>query len=386
MAANQNRGDIQGLRALSVLLVISYHSPYLRALGGDIGVDIFFVISGFVITQMMLRTKDSPLGMNLLNFYANRVRRIIPAATLVLLVTLVASFYFLGSFSSYNLLDDSRWSSLFSANLKFWTDGTDYFASSEPSLVLHFWSLGIEEQFYFVYPFIAFGLLAFFGVRAKRALLTVLLIAIAASLSFAFISEPTNPVMVFFSPQSRFWQLAAGAAVALTPFALARFKTWFVNSAAWVALAALLWLGAFDVGEQIGNTLTRLISTCAVAWLLFSGGLEKTAGSRFTATSLLAVRPIVFIGNISYSLYLWHFIWFELPRTYTMDQVDVGLFAWLLFGILASSLISYYFIENTIRHSKFLKSHPWVSLAIAPACIAAVWCAAYLLENIWTFG
>ena len=366
MSVNLKRGDIQGLRALSVLLVIFYHSPFLPALGGDIGVDIFFVISGFVITQLILRTKDAPVRTNLLNFYANRVRRIIPAATLVLLVTLVASFYFLGAFSSFSLLDDARWASLFSANLRFWNNGTDYFAASSPSLILHYWSLGIEEQFYFIYPFIAFTVLAFFGIKAKRVLLAILVVAIALSMALAFTSEATEPVLVFFSPQTRFWQLAAGAVIALAPLALTKLGNAIKITSGWFALAVLVWLGVFDLGERIGDSLTRLVATIAIAWLLNLGGDTNYASKSFTANNLLAIKPLVFIGNMSYSLYLWHFIWFELPRVYTLDQIDAGLFALLILGIAASSLMSYYLVENTIRHSKFLKSRPWVSLAIAP--------------------
>lgn len=386
MSAKLSRGDIQGLRALSVLLVISYHAPFLRALGGDIGVDVFFVISGFVITQLMLRTMDAPLGTNLLNFYANRVRRIIPAATVVLIVTLVASFYFLGWFSSLALVEDARWASLFSANLKFWISGTDYFASSDPSLILHYWSLGIEEQFYFLYPFIAFTVLALAGMRAKRVLVAVLITAIVISHGIAFTAQESDPVLVFFSPQSRFWQLAAGAVVALAPTVTKKLDGAKSLATGWFALAVILWLGFFDLGELIGDTSTRLISTIAVASLLYLGSHQSYAESGFTANSLLATRPLVFIGNISYSLYLWHFVWFELPRVYTMDQVDPALFALLLVGIAATSLLSYYGLENSIRHSKYLKAHPWVSLAIAPACIALVWAVAFGLEKYWTFS
>ncbi|NBV26106.1 MAG: acyltransferase, partial [Actinobacteria bacterium] len=177
------RRDIQGLRALAVILVILAHAKVANFAGGYIGVDIFFVISGFVITGLLLRQSGQNVVRQLGTFYARRIRRIMPAATLVIIGTLVAAFYWIGPFSAQPLLADARWASGFWANFHFITVGTDYFSQGlPPSLILHYWSLAVEEQFYFVFPLVLFVTAALFGLRRHRVILSVFLgILVAAS-------------------------------------------------------------------------------------------------------------------------------------------------------------------------------------------------------------
>src|SRR5580704_4136136 len=147
------RPDVQGLRAVAVLLVVLYHANVPDLTGGFVGVDVFFVISGFVITGLLLRERHSTGPTSLFSFYARRCRRILPAATLVVVVTVIAAYVFLGVVAGSGTADDGRWAAAFLANVHFERVGTNYLLSQQlPSPLQNFWSLSVEEQFYLVYP------------------------------------------------------------------------------------------------------------------------------------------------------------------------------------------------------------------------------------------
>ncbi len=155
------RPDIQGLRAVAVLAVAFDHAHLHGFSGGFVGVDVFFVISGFLITQLLLREAQRTGSISLTQFYGRRARRILPAATLVLVTTVIASVVLLGYVRATSVIIDSIWATFFAANVKFGRDGTDYFSNdSPPSPLQHYWSLSIEEQFYFVWPVLLLLLLA----------------------------------------------------------------------------------------------------------------------------------------------------------------------------------------------------------------------------------
>jgi len=150
--ARRFRPDIEGLRAVAVLLVVGAHAGLGPVAGGYIGVDVFFVLSGFLITDLLLKTHDSRRRISLADFYARRVRRILPAGTLVLLVTVVV-YLGLGAYRATQIAGDGQWASLFAANLTFIQQGTNYLdAHLPPSPLQHFWTLGVEEQFYALWP------------------------------------------------------------------------------------------------------------------------------------------------------------------------------------------------------------------------------------------
>ena len=161
------RPDIQGLRALAVLLVIADHAGIPGFPGGYIGVDLFFVVSGFVITQLVLREARKGIGIGLRDFYARRVRRIVPAATATLVATVLISWATLGTRFNPQLPADVRWASLFAGNLRLIETGSNYFVPGIfPSLITQFWSLGVEEQFYLCFPLVVFLIARFAPLRA----------------------------------------------------------------------------------------------------------------------------------------------------------------------------------------------------------------------------
>ena len=147
------RPDVQGLRAVAVVLVVLFHAHVPGLTGGYVGVDVFFVISGFVITGVLLRERASTGSTSILSFYGRRVRRIIPAATLVIIAAVVTSYALLGALSGNQTAGDARWASVFLINIHFASVGTNYLSSQlPPSVLQNYWSLAVEEQFYLVYP------------------------------------------------------------------------------------------------------------------------------------------------------------------------------------------------------------------------------------------
>ena len=215
------RPDVEGLRAVAVLLVVLFHAGVSGLSGGYIGVDVFFVISGFVITGVLLRERASSGRTSILAFYGRRCRRIIPAATLVIIVTVLLSYVYLGAGVGERTATDGRWATVFLANFHFTAVGTDYLGSQlAPSPLQNYWSLAVEEQFYVIYPTI-FLLLATVGTRwALRARLAIgLVVILGVSLAFSVIDTQSNATGAYFSPFTRAWELALGALVAVaTPW------------------------------------------------------------------------------------------------------------------------------------------------------------------------
>jgi peptidoglycan/LPS O-acetylase OafA/YrhL len=215
------RPDVEGLRAVAVLLVVFYHANVPKVTGGFVGVDVFFVISGFVITGLLLREHRSTARTSILNFYARRFRRILPAATLVILVVVSASYLALGQVSGNTVADDGRWAAVFLSNFHFEAVGTNYFtAKLPPSPLQNFWSLSVEEQFYVVYPtlfLVVARLKGRLSLQVKMAI--VLVMVIVASYWLSVVQTASQPTAAYFSPFTRAWELALGALVAVaTPW------------------------------------------------------------------------------------------------------------------------------------------------------------------------
>ena len=183
------RPDIQGLRAVAVILVILAHASVPGFEGGYLGVDVFFVISGFVITSLLLRQPPRHVRQNLAYFYARRIRRIVPAATLTLVGTTFAAYFLLGTNFVPQLLGDVRWASLFSANFRLIHTGSNYFIPGvAPSLVTHYWSLAVEEQFYLFFPLVVFSLTWLTPLRSRATSLGLFLAAAIARVGVVLVA------------------------------------------------------------------------------------------------------------------------------------------------------------------------------------------------------
>ena len=215
------RADVQGLRAVAVLAVIAAHYGMPGAQGGFLGVDVFLVVSGFLITQLLLAEVARDGRFSLRDFYARRARRILPAATLVLVATVAFSSVVLGAAEALETVRDAAWATVFAANVRFSSVGTDYFARDQVTSPLqHYWSLAVEEQFYLVWPLLVLLCLVVLGRRrgGRRAtwpLLACVTAGVAASFAHAVHLSHTEPVAAYFSTLARAWELGVGALVAV---------------------------------------------------------------------------------------------------------------------------------------------------------------------------
>ncbi|MDN5895385.1 MAG: acyltransferase, partial [Nocardioides sp.] len=207
------REDIQGLRALAVLLVVAAHSGVPGVAGGFVGVDVFFVLSGFLITGLLIGEGERFEKISLAGFYSRRARRILPAATLVLIATIAFTAVWEATADLEVVVTDAIWSAVFLANVHFAVIGTNYSDGEAPSAMQHYWSLGVEEQFYLVWPLLFIALLA---LKARRRHLVLAVAGVwLLSLAWSVWTTTDSPITAYFSSPARAYELATGALVAV---------------------------------------------------------------------------------------------------------------------------------------------------------------------------
>lgn len=335
-----------------MVLVILAHARVPGFEGGYVGVDVFFVISGFVITGLLMRQPARGVARNLGHFYARRVRRIVPAASLVLVGTTVAAYVELGANFDPKLLGDVRWATLFSANFRLIHTSSNYFIPGiAPSLVTHFWSLAVEEQFYLVFPLVIFSLSALVPVtRRKVAIAAFLVVAIVASAWWSYHLTPVNPTTAYYSPFTRFWEIALGGLVAVLSRAWVRRPPAVDRAAGLVALVVLAVSVARLNTQSVYPGLLAWWPCGASAVLLFTGAASAPGG----ASTWLSRRPARYVGDISYSLYLWHFVWLMLPLQMAAVPTSPSARVLEVGGAVLCAVGSYHLLENPVRRSKRL--------------------------------
>jgi peptidoglycan/LPS O-acetylase OafA/YrhL len=364
------RPDVQGLRAVAVLLVVLFHAGVPGFGGGFVGVDVFFVISGFVITGVLLRERQATGSTSILGFYARRARRIIPAATVVVIVGVLATYHFLGSVAGSQTAADGRWAAVFLANFHFAANGTNYLASLRlPSPLQNYWSLAVEEQFYLVYPTL-FVVVAWPSVRlSSRARLGALLsVVVAASFLFSIVETSANASAAYFSPFTRAWELALGALVALCTRRLGRVPPQIGAAMSWVGLGAIALAGfAFSATMAYPGAAAALPVLGAV-FVIAGGAAAPTRG----VESVLRVRPLQWLGLISYSLYLWHWpvLTIAAERRGVTHLPVLDNLAWIMFALVLAT-ITYLLVENPFRHLNFLVTRHWASVAMGGSLIVS---------------
>jgi len=373
------RPDIQGLRAVAVILVILAHASVPGFEGGYVGVDVFFVISGYVITSLLLRQPRRHVRSNLAYFYARRIRRIVPAATLTLVATTFAAYFLLGTNFVPQLLGDVRWASLFSANFRLIHTGSNYFIPGvAPSLVTHYWSLAVEEQFYLFFPLVVFSLTWLAPIRNRAMSLGLFLVAaIGASAWYSWHLTPISPTVAYYSPFTRFWEIALGGLVTLIPSAWAR-RTPYINSAVAVAAFVVLIVVVWRLNTTSVYPGVLAWWPCgASAVLLWTG--QASAGGVVT---WLSWRPVRYIGDISYSLYLWHYVWLMLPLQMVHPPTSDWARVVEVAGAFACAAISYHLLENPIRHSKRLDRDGVAVALMLLICIGLSWDATLVVGHL----
>jgi peptidoglycan/LPS O-acetylase OafA/YrhL len=354
-ASLAHRADIQGLRAVAVLLVVVAHAGIGFVSGGFIGVEVFFVVSGFLITGLLLSEARRSGSVSLLGFYVRRARRILPAATLTLVATDIVAYVLVNFVRAHETVDDSLHAAGFAANFHFATSGLDYFAQGEPpSPLLHYWSLSVEEQFYFVWPLLLsltlFGMAWILGRTARsheRRLLSVIGTLTALSLGYSVYLTATSPITAYYSPFTRAWELGLGAILAVATAALTRLPGpvkvvlgWFGIAA--IAVAAIV----FSDSTPFPGT-AALLPTLGTACAIVAGMGDRI--SRLGIGRWLGLRPMSVIGDRSYAFYLWHWPVLILAAAYAGHALSLTVKFELVAGAFLLSCVSYALVENPIR-------------------------------------
>jgi peptidoglycan/LPS O-acetylase OafA/YrhL len=369
------RLDVQGLRAVAVGLVILSHAGVSWLGGGFIGVDVFFVVSGFLITSLLIGEAAASGRVRLGAFYARRARRILPAATVVLVATTLYSAAVLSAARAEKVADDALWSAFFAANVHYAAIGTDYFAEGQATSPLqHFWSLAVEEQFYLVWP----GLLAII-VLARRPRLRPVLVGVVVALcvsSFVWsvVLADRSPTAAYFSSPARVWELGIGALLALTSNQL-RIGPRTAEVLAGVGLTAIV-VPAVLLGRASTYASWQLVvPVLGTAALLAAGA----GGRRVGVARVLTVRPMQWVGDASYSLYLWHWPVLVLGAAYAGHTVSALESAGLVTIAVVLGCLSYYLVEAPFRRPRAAWAGPRRGLLLWPVAVGAT-----VASTIWS--
>jgi peptidoglycan/LPS O-acetylase OafA/YrhL len=345
------RADIDGMRAIAVLAVVAFHAFPAAMPGGFVGVDVFFVISGYLITSIITRQLAAG-NFSFVEFYAGRVRRLFPALTLVLAATALLGWAFFYPFELRTLGKHLVSASAFLSNFVLWGESGYFDAAAETKPLLHLWSLGVEEQFYLVWPLFVWWVFRYLQVTH----LAIALICVA-SFGLCIYGSFARPSANFFLPFTRMWELAAGGLLACSTNSISvasagllsstqvRVSRWMRETAAAFGLVALLTAFATIDATRRFPGFWALLPTLATILLIFAGPETRVA------RGLLAFRPMVLVGLISYPLYLWHWPLLTFVRTVSPDPASPALFATVMISLVLAAL-TYLLIERPVRRRR----------------------------------
>ena len=337
----QYRKDIDGLRAISVLAVIVYHGGFevldVNVFGGGfLGVDVFFVISGFLISSIIFQEVESG-SFSLFSFYKRRIKRLLPAYFLVVAVSSIAAWLLLLPEALNNYAKSMMYSLLFSSNIFFWLEDSYVAVESIYKPLLHTWSLSVEEQFYLFFPIISLSLYLY----SVRFLSVVIWVLWGASLAASWYFSRVDSDAVFFLLPFRLWELLSGVLLALY-VRKSGGPVLGVKSAVLFYVGVLLILASFQLFSDVSPIPVgfNVVAVLGAVLVIYYGG-----SPRYT---FLQWRPVVFIGLISYSLYLWHFPVLSIARIYhyQLTQAQTLFYLALVFPL---SVFSFYAVERTFR-------------------------------------
>ncbi|WP_313823588.1 acyltransferase family protein [Citricoccus sp.] len=385
------RSDIQGLRALAVLLVLLYHAGLPFVPGGFVGVDIFFVISGFLITSGLLSRIQEHGRLDLVDFYGRRVRRILPAALVALLGTVLLTLAILPRSRWDAIATEATGSVLFLVNWILGQGSTDYLRQDEAASPLqHYWSIAVEEQFYLLWPLVLILVLVVarwrharqerpdaggsrhraasrLAVVQRQWIVGAAVVLFIGSLVHSVHLTAVNPGMAYFATTTRIHELGVGVLLALFAPRLAHLTRRWALTLGWAGLAAMIGAGVFFSGATSFPGAAALVPTLGAAAVIVSG---LNARQRSGVGSLLSLRPVTVVGDLSYSLYLWHW------PLIVMATFLFGGLTWYV-GLVAAALAflpawaSYRWVERPFQRWPLVRP-PWKAIQLGLAASLAV--------------
>ena len=368
------RPDIDGLRAIAVIGVLLFHAD-LGVSGGYVGVDVFFVISGFLITGLILKELRDK-SFSVLGFWERRVRRIVPALFVVTLATVLLGYVFLLP-AEYKMLGSSvLWLSVISSNLFFWKNTNSYFGgASEEMPLLHTWSLSLEEQFYLIVPFV---LLVLFRVGKSRSIFWIICSFVILSCGLSIYGMADHGSATFYLLPTRAWELGSGSLVAFAvPIRSVRIRTMMQ----WVGMICVLIPFFIYDRATIFPGMAAVPPVAGTAILIWAGMGEAHKTNSLQIQRALSMKPLVWIGLLSYSLYLWHWplLAFNEYLVIWKDSVPVKFF--ILLSALLLSWFSWKFVEQPIRSRRMFGSKRSVFIFSSVAFSLLLICSSLLISK-----
>lgn len=362
------RPDIEGLRAIAVLFVLVWHAGVSWLPGGFVGVDVFFVVSGFLMTSILHRELVSRGRISVGDFYARRARRLIPASALTLVVTAI---------SAYLILPETRWRDIgldiaaaggYVVNWRLADRSVDYLAQdTAPSPIQHFWSLSVEEQFYIFWPILLLGigwLIARTRGSATRSTFVTLAVIGACSLAWSIYLTSADAGPAYFVTTTRLWELALGGLVALSMPFFMRMSSSVAAAIAWLGIAGIIATGFLLTSDVPFPGSVALIPTVATAMVIAAGPAAGKAGP----VSIFNNKPVLWIGGCSYSMYLWHWPVLIIGGYWITDGLrDITVTEGVVLVILSvlPAWLSLRYVENPVRRWDALKDSVKNSLMLA---------------------
>ena len=360
------------MRALAAMAVVLYHFWPGRVPGGFVGVDVFFVISGFLITSHLLREAESTGRIELPRFWARRARRLLPASYLVIVVSLVGVFLLLPRSLWGQNLRELIAASVYVENWQLAHDAVDYLASANsPSIVQHYWTLGVEEQFYLVWPLLIAGAFLLPRRSYRRGPGPVIALVTVSSFALSVWLTAVNPSWSYFVTPGRVWEFGVGALLAVVMRRPTRHRAAGNGRADWIAACAS-WLGLLTlVGVALGYSEATPFPGAAALPPTLATALVIAAGmppGRFSPAALMRLRPIQWIGEVSYSLYLWHWPLLILAPAALGHGLDLFPRLVLLASTLLLAWVTTRYVEDPIRrHHRVIRASPRHTLLAAAA-------------------
>jgi peptidoglycan/LPS O-acetylase OafA/YrhL len=362
------RADIDGLRSVAIIPVVLYHAGISMFSGGFVGVDVFFVISGYLITSIILNDIDKD-KFTITNFYFRRVKRIFPALYFYLAITTAACFmlYLPADFSSYakSLIGTV----FFVSNIVFWQDNGYFAVASELKPLLHTWSLSVEEQFYIFYPVMLLILAKYF----RKKYIPAVLLVFVTSFILSIVATPTKASASFFLLPTRAWELMLGALLAFNFLP----KTSNIRVLNLLSLAGIS-LIMFSIFNYDSSTLFpglgAVIPCAGTAFIIYSGSTDKTNTVKPLVNKLMSLKPLVIVGLVSYSWYLWHWGMFSF-RHYFKNVFEDSFFlsnSFIIFASFFMAYLSFFVIEKPFRNIEHKNLKPLFSGALAFMIIFSV--------------